>query len=199
MNIPNTQQDRAFATEKRKLREAMQQKRMAMPHAAMLRASEAVARHFSDHPILAFEPSIAGYIAMRGELDIRALFAAMGRFNKQTALPAMTEQKTLLFRRWSIGDALVRHTIGVQEPEATAPSIFPAIVLVPLLAFDGEGYRLGYGGGYYDRTMEMMRRFDKPPIFIGVGYSSQEIDQVPNEAHDQRLDGILTELGVSMF
>jgi 5-formyltetrahydrofolate cyclo-ligase len=87
----------------------------------------------------------------------------------------------------------------VEEPAANAPSTMPAIILVPLLAFDGEGYRLGYGGGYYDRTMEAMRQFDSPPLFIGVGYSMQEIDQVPTDDHDAPLDGILTELGVSIF
>ena len=71
--------------------------------------------------------------------------------------------------------------------------------LVPLLAYDSKGYRLGYGGGYYDATMAAMRRFETPPLFIGVGYSMQELERVPTHEGDQRLDGILTELGVSMF
>ncbi len=93
----------------------------------------------------------------------------------------------------------MRHPLGVEEPLPTTPAIMPEIILVPLLAFDGEGYRLGYGGGYYDRTMEAMRRFETPPKFIGVAYGMQEIDQVPTGEYDQKLDGILTELGVSMF
>jgi 5-formyltetrahydrofolate cyclo-ligase len=72
-------------------------------------------------------------------------------------------------------------------------------VLVPLLAFDGEGYRLGYGGGYYDRAIANLRRSPAPPLFIGVAYSMQEIEQVPTNENDLPLDGILTELGVSMF
>lgn len=191
--------NRAIATEKRKLREAMQKRRMALPHASMLSASQSVARHYADHPILAFAPSFAGYIAMRGELDVLSIFTIMARFEKQTALPCIVGEKSLLFRQWTPGDALTRHPIGAQEPLSTQPSLIPAVVLVPLLAFDGAGYRLGYGGGYYDRTMDSMREFPTPPLFIGVGYSMQEVDQLPTEAHDAPLDGILTELGVSMF
>lgn len=191
--------DHATHVAKRKLRQQAQQRRMAVPHAASVNASQFVARHFADHPILAFANSFAGYVAMRGELDVRPVFGMMARFEKQTALPSITEQKTLLFRQWRPGDALVRHTLGPEEPLPTAPTLFPEIILVPLLAFDGGGGRLGYGGGYYDRTMEAMRRFENPPLFVGVGYSVQEVELVPMDAHDQPLDGILTELGVSIF
>ena len=191
--------DRSLVTQKRKLRETMHARRMQMPHASMLRASESVALHFADHPILAFAPSFAGYMAIRGEVDVKPIFIAMQRFGKLMALPSMTEQKSLQFRRWRPGDQLVRHHMGVEEPANTAPTLIPAVVMVPLMAFDGDGYRLGYGGGYYDRTMSIMRRFTNPPIFIGVAYSMQEIEQVPVGEHDGRLDGILTELGVSMF
>ncbi len=190
---------RALNTEKRKLREVMLARRMAMPHAAMVSASQSVARHFADHPILAFAPSFAGYRAMRGELDVMEIFKLMARFEKATSLPCATPQKTLLFRRWQLGDALARHTLGMEEPEATAPEVTPEIVLVPLLAFDGEGYRLGYGGGFYDRTINLSRDNHLNQKFIGVAYSTQEVDQVPSDAHDLPLDGILTELGVSMF
>lgn len=193
------QPNRSIATEKRKLRELMRARRMALPHAAMLQASQSVARHFADHPILAFTPGFAGYIAMRGELDVRPVFEIMARFEKDTALPCIMGEKSLLFRRWKPLDPLVRHPLGVEEPLPTAPSVIPALVLVPLLAFDGAGYRLGYGGGYYDRTMHALRQFSSPPLFIGVGYGMQEVDEVPSEAFDQPLDGIVTELGVSMF
>lgn len=191
--------NRTLITEKRKLREAMLARRRTIPHAAMVRASESIARHFADHPILAFMPSFAGYLAIQGELDMRQIFAAMARFQKETSLPCVTEQKILQFRRWREGNPLIRHPMGMQEPEPTAPAMIPSLVLVPLLAFDGDGYRLGYGGGYYDRTMERMRQFEVKPLFIGVAYSSQEIDQVPTNEQDMQLDGILTELGVSMF
>lgn len=195
----NSTADRTIAIEKRKLRERMLAERHAMPHAAMHAASQSMARHFADHPILAFADSFAGYIAMRAEADVLPVFDIMERYDKLTALPCAMPEKTLLFRQWHKGQPLVRHALGMQEPQATAPSIIPSVILVPVIAFDGDGYRLGYGAGYYDRTMERMRQFPTPPLFIGVGYTSQEVDRVPGESHDQPLDGILTELGVSMF
>lgn len=190
---------RALSTEKRKLREQMQARRMQIPHAAMLSASQSVARQFADHPILAFADSFAGYRAMRGELDVMSIFTLMERYNKTTALPWVTPEKTLIFREWKQGAPLTRHELGMEEPTDAAPVIAPAIVLVPLLAFDGEGFRLGYGGGYYDRTMDLLRQTENPPMFIGVGFSMQEVDQVPTTEEDEPLDGVLTELGVSIF
>lgn len=195
----NHREQRALVTEKRKLRESMLARRMQLPHAAMLSASQSIARHFADHPILAFAESFAGYRAMRAELDVMEIFNLMQRFEKRTALPAVTEDKTLLFREWKPGDALERHRFGMEEPAASAPAFWPEIILVPLLAFDGDGYRLGYGGGYYDRTAAIARELPNPPKFIGVAYNMQEVDAVPSEENDQRLDGILTEFGVSMF
>lgn len=194
-----TPPDRTIATEKRKLRQEMLARRRSVSH-SMGVAEQSVARHFADHPILAFADSIAGYMAMQGELDVLPVFDQMARFSKITALPCITESGMLQFRRWQRGDALVRSQVhNVQEPAATAPTIIPAVVLVPLLAFDGDGYRLGYGAGYYDRTIAKLRQFTTPPLFIGVAHSIQEVDQVPADDHDARLDGILTELGVSMF
>ena len=195
----NHREERSFIAEKRKLREAMLAKRMQLPHAAMLSASQSVARHFADHPILAFSQSFAGYRAMRGELDVMEIFKVMERYDKQTALPYITPEKTLVYRSWKLADPLVRHELGMEEPSAEAAEIVPEIILVPLLAFDGEGYRLGYGGGYYDRTIEIMRELPKPPLFVGVGFSMQEVNLVPTNEQDAPLDGVLTELGVSMF
>lgn len=197
--MSNHREQRALTTEKRKLRETMLAKRMAIPHAAMLSTSQSVARHFADHPILAFAPSFAGYRAMRGELDVMEIFTLMERYEKRTALPFITPENTLTFREWKPGDALTRHNLGMEEPTAAAPEFTPAIILVPLLAFDGEGYRLGYGGGFYDQTISKLKKTNNSPLFIGVAYTLQEVDEVPTDEHDHPLDGILTELGVSMF
>lgn len=123
----------------------------------------------------------------------------MARFEKRTALPHLTPEKSMIFREWKLGDPLIRHAMGMEEPKAEATEFIPEIILTPLIAFDGDGYRLGYGGGYYDRTMEALRALEKPPLFIGVAFSLQEVEQVPTDANDAPLDGILTELGVSMF
>lgn len=190
---------RTITSEKRKLRQQMQQKRIQMPHAIAAGASQSIARHYADHPILAFAESFAGYIAMRSEIDVKPVFEIMAKWNKITALPCIRPDKNLHFREWSLGEPLVKSEVGSEEPLATNPSIIPAVVLVPLLAFDGDGYRLGYGGGYYDRTIQALREFNSPPVFIGVAYAAQEVERIPSDDHDQPLDGILTELGVSMF
>ena len=188
-----------LTSEKRKLRETMLQKRRTVPHGLSAQAGSCVARHFADHPILAFAPSFAGYIAMRGELDVLPVFDIMAKYNKLTALPRI-EQTTLQFHRWQKHEPLQRHPqLGSEEPLPTAEPLLPAIVLVPLLAFDGAGNRLGYGGGFYDRTMQQLRGLPDAPLFIGAAYSIQELPSVPADENDARLDGIITELGVSMF
>lgn len=191
---------RRVQSAKRKLREEMLAKRRSVPHGLSAQAGEAVARHFADHPILAFAPSFAGYMAMRGEIDVLPIFDIMARYNKQTSLPRMEADRTLAFHQWQRGDVLIRHPeLQVQEPSIEASLAKPSIVLVPLLAFDGDGYRLGYGGGFYDRTIAKLRDEGDAPKFIGVAYSAQEVEQVPTTEGDEPLDGILTEHGVSMF
>lgn len=189
-----------IARDKKRLRQQLLLKRQQMPHALMVQASESTARHFADHPILAFSASFSGYIAMRGELDILPVFSLMERYNKKTALPRMepTSQR-LNFHSWQLRDPLHLSTHGAREPSPDAAALVPEIVLVPLIAFDADGFRLGYGGGWYDRTIEHFRNQQEKTLFIGVAYSGQEVDRLPIEAHDQPLDGILTERGVSMF
>jgi 5-formyltetrahydrofolate cyclo-ligase len=188
-------------SDKPSLRDTMQQKRAQLSAVQAARDAQAVARHFADHPILAFADSCAGYMAMRGEVDVLPIIAFMQRFDRPTALPRITaKDAALTFHRWQAGDALTLHAHGMKEPSAESEVIVPQIILVPLLAFDKAGHRLGYGGGYYDRTMAALRtEVEKPPLFIGVAYSWQEVPELPADAHDAKLDGILTELGVSMF
>jgi 5-formyltetrahydrofolate cyclo-ligase len=88
--------------------------------------------------------------------------------------------------------------MGILEPPADAATLRPDVVLVPLLAFDGSGHRLGYGGGYYDRTLARLRA-DGPLLVVGVAYSAQEVDRLPGTEHDQRVDAVLTELGIVRF
>ena len=95
---------------------------------------------------------------------------------------------------------LTRHALGMEEPTADSEQITPEIILIPLLAFDADGYRLGYGGGFYDRTIATLRESETvPPLCIGVGYNTQEVERVPTGAYDQPLDGVITEHGVSIF
>jgi 5-formyltetrahydrofolate cyclo-ligase len=186
--------------DKPSLRQQMLARRLALPAVEAARLAQATLRHFNDHPILAESEDVAGYAAMRQEMDVLPILASLALLGRRTALPRVTGRNApLTFHRWRAGEALVNHPLGMKEPAPDAPPLSPALVLVPLLGFDRSGHRLGYGGGYYDRTISALRLMPNPPLIIGVGYDFQEVAKLPAETHDVKLDGILTELGVSMF
>jgi 5-formyltetrahydrofolate cyclo-ligase len=142
---------------------------------------------------------VSGYLPVRDEADPRALMAALAGSGHVLALPRVAERGApLVFHRWSSGDATLIDMFGLTEPLASAEIATPAIVLVPLLAFDAAGIRLGYGGGYYDRTLATLR--DAGKIFaVGIAYAGQEVAELPRREHDEPLDAIVTEKGMRRF
>lgn len=104
----------------------------------------------------------------------------------------------LLFRAFSFGDDLVEGPMKIMQPLGSAQEVSPDILLVPLLAFDGRGFRLGYGGGYYDRALAFLRA-QKKVMAIGLAFAGQMVDQIPTEPHDAPLDAILTEEGLTIL
>lgn len=111
------------------------------------------------------------------------------------ALPAMQGKgQALVFRAWTPGDEMAAALWGIAEPLPTRATVVPDILLVPLLAFDDEGYRLGYGGGFYDRTLDELRSI-KPIVAVGLAYDEQRLDGVPHLDYDQPLDWVLTPSG----
>lgn len=139
---------------------------------------------------------VAGYWPFPDEIDPRPLMLALGRQGRRLALPVVIERdRHLDFRAWTPGDDLEPGDHGTWHPFAVAPLVVPDVVLVPLLAFDRAGWRLGYGGGYYDRTLEGLRRAARVTT-IGIGFAAQEVAGVPHGGHDQRLDWIATETGL---
>jgi 5-formyltetrahydrofolate cyclo-ligase len=136
---------------------------------------------------------VAGYAPIRSEIDpvpLMEMFAARGAV---LAMPAILRpDAALAFRAWKPGDALMRGTLGTYEPPANVIELVPDIVLVPLAAFDRAGHRIGYGAGYYDRTLEALRR-QKAVTAIGLAFTVQEIPRVPALSHDVRLNYVLTE------
>ena len=187
-------------TEKTTLRASMLARRMALSAQEAGRMAQAVARQFADHPLLMDARCVAGYAAMRGELNVFPILAMLSLRDRMLALPKLTsETAPLEFRRWQPGEALIPHALGMKEPAPEAAPAMPDLILVPLLAFDASGHRLGYGGGYYDRTLAALRKGTHPPLAIGVAYGFQEVPSLPAEPHDRSLNGILTEHGVSMF
>lgn len=136
---------------------------------------------------------VAGYAAIQDEADLWPLLARLHEGGAVCCLPAMQGPgRPLLFRRWQPGDDLQPAAFGVPEPLPAAPLVRPAIVLTPLLAFDRAGGRIGYGAGYYDRTLAGLRH-DGAVIAVGLAHSGQELPCVPTDAHDQPLDWVITE------
>lgn len=142
---------------------------------------------------------VAGYAPMRSELDPRPLMMRLAAHGAMLALPVVTGRDVpLTFRTWTPGDALVTAAFGMQEPAESAETVTPDIVLVPLAAFDRTGHRIGYGAGYYDRTLTALRKA-KSVVAIGLAFAAQETEKIDNDDHDAKLDLILTETGVIDF
>lgn len=134
---------------------------------------------------------LAGYMAMRTEIDP---CAAMAAHQGPVCVPVIIgRDQPLRFREWTPGCKMIPGTFGALVP-AEGAWLDPEVLIVPLLSFDRRGYRLGYGGGYYDRTLEGLRR-KHPVLAVGLAFAAQEVPQVPIDATDQRLDAIFTENG----
>lgn len=134
------------------------------------------------------EGPVSAYWPMRSEADPRPILEALHERGLPLCLPAIVDRR-MLFRRWAPYEPIVPGGFGTLVPAPGQPELNPAILLVPLAAFDRRGYRIGYGKGYYDRALSELG----PTLSIGLGYAAQEIDAVPDEQHDQRLDWIVTE------
>lgn len=137
---------------------------------------------------------IAGYWPIGDELDCRPALAALKAAGAEVALPVAAGQgEVLIFRSWSPGDALDGGPFGTAHPTPRAAVVVPEVLLLPLLAFDAGGRRLGYGAGYYDRTIAALRR-DRRVLAVGLAYDGQEVETVPVGRHDQAMDGVITDL-----
>lgn len=145
--------------------------------------------------VAARDAVVSGYRAIEAELDPAALLEGLAGAGLRTCLPVIQGRgKPLLFRAWRPGDVLEAGSWGIEQPGRTAIEMEPDVLLVPMLAFDQRGYRLGYGGGFYDRTLERLRAL-KPVIAIGLAFDEQEVETVPTGPHDVRLDWVLTPSG----
>lgn len=135
---------------------------------------------------------LAGYWPMRDEADPRA---AMAAHDGPVVLPVVTgTARPLVFRLWR-GEVLERGPFGTSHPPESAPEVRPDILIVPLAGFDARGNRLGYGGGFYDRSLEALRRAG-PVLALGLAFEAQRLPTIPTEPTDQPLDLIVTERGL---
>jgi 5-formyltetrahydrofolate cyclo-ligase len=184
--------DPAVSEQKAKLRHEVLAKRDALPPDERARAGEAIAaRGFP----LAPRPGliVSGFMPIRSEINPLPLMRRYADAGAQLVLPAIDgRRKPLRLRAWKIGDKLVTGQWNIREPAADAPELVPDLMLVPLAVFDRRGHRIGYGAGYYDMTIAKARA-QKPVLAVGIAFAAQEAPQVPNLAHDEPLDLVLTE------
>lgn len=183
-----------FSNPKTLIREKMKGERRA---AAALRpdAAKHAARHFMNAFAVAPGACVALYHPIHDELDTGPLADALAEKGVQIALPAVIGIKQpLIFRVYAPGDALYAGAYGAKVPADSAEDVRPQIIVAPLLAFTKHGGRLGYGGGYYDRTLKALRA-QGDVTAVGYGYGAQEVDALPLSRLDQPLDWIVTERG----
>jgi 5-formyltetrahydrofolate cyclo-ligase len=188
----------AVTSAKTSLRAGALQRRDALGAAQRAAAAQAIAAR--GLPVdIARGVVVAGYSPIRSELDPLPLMQAFAAQGAVLALPVIVgPDHALTFRAFTPGDELVRGQLGILEPSPAAPVLVPDILLVPLAAFDALGHRIGYGAGYYDRSLAQLRA-KKPIVAVGMAFTVQEIPAVPAAAHDVRLDLVLTEQDLMDF
>ena len=139
--------------------------------------------------------ALSGYMPMRTEIDP---LPAMAAHQGIVGVPVIMAKATALrFREWGPGVAMMAGEFGAFIP-AEGAWVEPEVLIVPLLAFDARGFRLGYGGGFYDRTLAGLRA-RRATLAVGFAFAAQEVDEVPIDGFDQRLDAIVTEKEVRWF
>ena len=178
-------------SDKTQLRHIAREKRRALVHKDF---ALAIAPYAED---LALVPGtiVGGYHALPEEADPALLLARLVEIGYAVAFPRVTgKDQPLEFHHVPDGEVLEPGSFGIPEPLESWPRAIPDILLVPLLAFDAAGHRLGFGGGFYDRTLTALQ----VPA-IGIAYAGQEAASLPQEAHDRTLDKIVTEQGVRRF
>ncbi|HVX82019.1 MAG TPA: 5-formyltetrahydrofolate cyclo-ligase [Devosiaceae bacterium] len=171
--------------------------RAAIAPALRADAALAAANHFLDGVPLKPNDVVALYWPIREELDVKPLMARLMDSFQPVCLPVVRgDGQPLDMRLWEQGAPLYPSGFGTLAPSEIAPRAEPDVVVMPLLGFDRRGTRLGYGGGYYDRTLAQMK---KQPRLIGYAFAAQELPEIPREPHDRPLDAMVTEIGIRHF
>lgn len=175
------------------LRTQARKRRDELSSANRREAIIALARRLTRRLPLRPSDIVAGYWPTGSEMDCRPFLEAACARHIICALPVVTAKGAPLdFHPWQPSDILTAGNFGIMIPAAPSAPVIPTIVLVPLLAFDMSGHRLGYGGGYYDRTIKLLRK-GASVWAIGVAFDVQRVDNLPNGAHDERLNAVATE------
>jgi 5-formyltetrahydrofolate cyclo-ligase len=181
------------------LRSRMRERRMALPPGERIAAARGVGEQLETLPEFLVDLRIGAYWAVRGELPLSHALPALFRRGQIVFLPVLGPEQRLRFAPWLPGQDLAANRYGIPEPEQNAANAVDPhaldLVLVPLLAFDRRGHRLGSGGGWYDRSFAFLQDRPRPAntVLVGIGYAFQEVPMLPVETHDVHLDFIVTE------
>lgn len=181
------------------LRARMSVRRNELEARQRVEAAAGVLHSLEKLPEFLTDANVAGYWAVRGELPLNLAVASLARRGQYYFLPVLDEGRRLRFAEYRNGAALRSNRFGIPEPEI--PPAEPReprdmdVILLPLLAFDRHGHRLGTGGGWYDTTLAFLRDSPRPaaPLLVGIGYAFQEVGAIPAETWDVRLDYIATD------
>ncbi len=197
MSETTVEQNEAIDALKATLRAEAHEKRGALSSSFRKEASLAAAETFIAAVPVPFEQTISIYWAIRDELDCKPLLSHFMDDGHKVCLPVvMGRGQPLEMRLWSPTDPLVPNGFNTLAPPETAQKVIPDIVVTPLLGFDKTGTRLGYGGGYYDRSLAS---WPQKPLLVGYAFGVQEFDHLPRDTHDVPLDMVVTENGVRRF
>lgn len=181
------------AAEKARIRRAALERRAGVDEGTREAFAERLALEGVALARRAIVRTVAAFWPVGTEPDTLLLLGALDYHDFVAALPCTGPLgRPLTFRRWREGDPLVEGPMRIPEPSGRLPQVEPDLLFVPAAAFDRRGYRAGYGGGFYDITLAAMRAHRAVPA-IGIAYSCQEVERIPEENHDQPLDFILTE------
>ena len=187
------------ADEKARLRSERLDARDALPTETRIEASLAMAEHGDAGLAIEHGTIVSGFSPIRSEADIRPLMTCLKRRGARLCLPVILDRQTIVFRELVPGAPLISMGFGTVGPGPDAKVLDPDVMLVPLAAFDADGQRIGYGGGYYDRAIAQLHKKGLFPRLVGIAFDCQEVASVPAEPHDVRLHAVLTESGWRRF
>lgn len=188
------------STSKSQLRQQLLAQRRALTPEQIQRAAGRVAARVWRLPVLARSQRLALYSPVSGELDCAPIISAAWRRGREVFLPVVVDTE-LCFAPFAPDSTLAANCFGIAEPVCNSEQWRSAremdVIFAPLLGFDADGYRLGMGGGYYDRTLAFLaqRRHFRRPHFIGLAYEFQQINAVPHQKHDVKLEAVVTDAG----
>jgi len=178
------------------LRRELRQRRRDLPAAARIAAANTLADRLLALPFLPSSGHVAGYWAMDGEIGLHAFQMRLPP-TLTYCLPMLHADESLRFAPWRAGAPLVTNRFGIPEPDLDPDDALPAsemaMLVLPLVGFDARGARLGMGGGWYDRSLAFRRETAAPPWLVGAGFAVQQVDALPLEAWDVRLDAVCSE------